>query len=143
MRKSGILIHITSLPSHCGVGTLAQTDKFIDFLVAAKQSYWQILPVTPTDFVNSPYASPSAFAGNVLLIDAESLSDEGLVSNQTLLDWNTARGNDYGYAFDRSQAILREAYKSFVKSNPPSDYMDFVQDNDYWLADYKNTSSDD
>lgn len=136
MRKSGILMHITSLPSHCGVGTLAQTDKFIDFLVAAKQSYWQILPVTPTDFVNSPYASPSAFAGNVLLIDAESLSDEGLVSNQTLLDWNTARGNDYGYAFDRSQAILREAYKSFVKSNPPADYLDFVQNNDYWLADY-------
>lgn len=136
MRKSGVLMHITSLPSHYGVGTLEQADKFIDFLVAAKQSYWQILPVTPTDFVNSPYASPSAFAGNTLLVDASSLERDGLVSHQTILRWTEARGNDYGYAIERSQAILKEAFQSFLKSNPPRDYFDFVENNAYWLQDY-------
>ena len=71
MKASGILLHITSLPSSYGVGTLSEVDRFIDFLHTAKQQYWQILPITPTDFVNSPYASPSAFAGNTLVIDAD------------------------------------------------------------------------
>lgn len=136
MRKSGVLMHITSLPSHYGVGTLEQADKFIDFLVAAKQSYWQILPVTPTDFVNSPYASPSAFAGNTLLVDASSLERDGLVSPQTILRWTEARDNDYGYAIERNRAILKEAFQNFLKSNPPRDYFDFTENNAYWLQDY-------
>ena len=98
MRSSGILLHITSLPSSMGVGTLAETDKFIKFLKAAKQEYWQILPITPTDFVNSPYASPSAFAGNTLLINVDELGKMGLVSEDTLADAKNCKGNDYGYA---------------------------------------------
>ena len=136
MRSSGILLHITSLPSHYGVGTLAETDKFIRFLKKSKQSYWQILPVTPTDFVNSPYASPSAFAGNTLLIDVEKLRDEGLVSAETVSDCKKARGNDYGYAIYNKDRILREAFKNFVRNNPPQDYVEFCEQNSFWLNDY-------
>ncbi|MCH5159633.1 MAG: 4-alpha-glucanotransferase [Clostridiales bacterium] len=136
MRSSGILLHITSLPSSLGVGTLAEADRFIDFLHAAKQQYWQILPITPTDFVNSPYASPSAFAGNTLVIDADELADEGLVSEDTLLSCKHARGNDYGYAIKNKEIILREAFAEFVRHNPPVDYDDFCDANRYWLDDY-------
>ena len=136
MRTSGILLHITSLPSQSGVGTLAEADRFIEFLSASKQGYWQILPITPTDFVNSPYASPSAFAGNTLLIDAEELSREGLLSEDTLLNSKRATGNDYGYAINNKEIILREAYANFIRNNPPKDYDDFCKDNAYWLDDY-------
>lgn len=136
MRTSGILLHITSLPSSNGVGTLADVDRFIEFLRESKQSYWQILPVTPTDFVNSPYASPSAFAGNTLLIDADELASDGLVSEETLLNSKHARGNDYGYAIANKEIILREAFANFIRYNPPADYDSFCTDNKYWLDDY-------
>ena len=136
MKSSGILLHITSLPSSFGVGTLAEVDRFIDFLHTAKQEYWQILPITPTDFVNSPYASPSAFAGNTLVIDADELAAEGLVSEDTLLSCKNARGNDYCYAIHNKEIILREAFANFVKNNPPADYEQFCDANAYWLNDY-------
>ncbi len=136
MRTSGILLHITSLPGASGVGTLAEADRFIQFLQRAKQRYWQILPITPTDFVNSPYASPSAFAGNTLVIDAEQLCSQGLIGTETLLASKHARGNDYGYAIQHKEAILREAFANFVKHNPPADYADFCERNSYWLGDY-------
>ena len=136
MRSSGILLHITSLPSNSGVGTLAEAERFLEFLRAAKQEYWQILPITPTDFVNSPYASPSAFAGNTLVIDAEQLAKEQLLSESTLADSKRAKGNDYGYAIARKDVILREAYSNFIKNNPPADYAEFCTSNAYWLDDY-------
>ncbi len=136
MRSSGILLHITSLPSSMGVGTLAEADKFIKFLKAAKQEYWQILPITPTDFVNSPYASPSAFAGNTLLINVDELGKQGLVSEQTLADSKHAKGNDYGYAIWRKDIILREAFDNFIKLDPSKDFVAFCSQNDYWLNDY-------
>ena len=136
MRSSGILLHITSLPSSMGVGTLAETDKFIKFLKAAKQEYWQILPITPTDFVNSPYASPSAFAGNTLLINVDELGKQGLVSEETLANAKTCKGNDYGYAIWHKDIILREAFNNFIKNDPPKDYFEFCNQNDYWLHDY-------
>lgn len=136
MRSSGILLHITSLPSSNGVGTLADVDRFIEFLRESKQSYWQILPITPTDFVNSPYASPSAFAGNTLVIDADELVKDGLVSEETLLAAKHARGNDYGYAIYHKEVILREAFANFIRYNPPADYDSFCHDNKYWLDDY-------
>ena len=136
MRSSGILLHITSLPSSMGVGTLAETDKFIKFLKAAKQEYWQILPITPTDFVNSPYASPSAFAGNTLLINVDELGKEGLVSEETLANAKTCKGNDYGYAIWHKDIILREAFNNFIKNDPKKDYFEFCNKNNYWLQDY-------
>ena len=136
MKSSGILLHITSLPTSSGVGTLADVDKFIEFLRESKQSYWQILPVTPTDYVNSPYASPSAFAGNTLFIDADELARDGLVSEETLLNSKHARGNDYGYAIYHKEIILREAFANFIRYNPPKDFDSFCHDNRYWLDDY-------
>lgn len=136
MRSGGILLHITSLPSTRGVGTLADADRFIDFLREANQEYWQILPVTPTDFVNSPYASPSAFAGNTLFIDDDELAASGLVSESTVMSGKTARGNDYGYAIYHKDVTLREAYDSFIKRDPDRDYADFCRLNAYWLDDY-------
>lgn len=136
MRSSGILLHITSLPSSMGVGTLAETDKFIKFLKASKQEYWQILPITPTDFVNSPYASPSAFAGNTLLINVDELGKAGLVSEETLADAKNCKGNDYGYAIWHKDIILREAFTNFIKNDPPKDYFTFCSQNSYWLDDY-------
>lgn len=136
MRSSGILLHITSLPGSSGVGTLSEADGFIRFLRESKQRYWQILPITPTDFVNSPYASPSAFAGNTLVIDADELCRQGLISAETLLDSKRARGNDYGYALYQKEKILREAYSEFVKNDSPADYTEFCDRNEFWLADY-------
>ena len=69
-RSSGILLHISSLPSPYGIGDLGQAAReFIDFLVTAKQSYWQLLPISPTGYGDSPYQSASAFAGNPYFID--------------------------------------------------------------------------
>ena len=136
MRASGVLLHITSLPSSEGVGTLGNVDRFIEFLVASGQKYWQILPVTPTDFVNSPYASPSAFAGNTLLIDLDDLAKSGLISDETLSDGKTCKGNDYAFAAKHKETALREAYHNFIKYNPPLDYADFCDSNAYWLDDY-------
>lgn len=136
MRTSGILLHITSLPGSRGVGTLAEADRFIQFLRAAKQTYWQILPITPTDFVNSPYASPSAFAGNTLVIDADELCREGLIDEDSLLQSKQARGNDYGYAIYHKERLLREAFANFIKNDPPAEYTQFCEDNAFWLEDY-------
>ena len=136
MRSSGILLHITSLPSLSGVGTLADVNRFIEFLRESKQRNWRVLPITPTDFVNSPYASPSAFAGNTLLIDADELAICGLVSENTVMASKSARGNDYGYAIYHKEIILREAFASFVKLDPTADYAEFCEANKYWLDDY-------
>lgn len=136
MRASGVLLHITSLPSKCGVGNLGNVDRFIDFLRHSKQTYWQILPITPTDFVNSPYASPSAFAGNTLVIDGNELVKQGLADEETVLAGSRAKGNDYGYAIYHKEKILREAYSNFIKNALPADYDEFCAENCYWLDDY-------
>ena len=81
MRESGVLMHITSLPGPCGVGTMGKhAFSFVDFLKKAGQSYWQILPLTPTGYGDSPYQSCSTYAGNYYLIDLPSLVKEGLLT---------------------------------------------------------------
>src|SRR5438874_8177196 len=83
-RRAGVLLHPTSLPSRFGIGDLGPAAfEFVDYLNRAKQSLWQVLPLGPTGFGDSPYASPSAFAGNPLLIAPHPLLDEGLL---TLVD---------------------------------------------------------
>ncbi len=91
MRTSGILMHITSLPSPYGVGTMgSEAYKFVDFLKKAGQSYWQILPLTPTGYGDSPYQSCSTFAGNHYLIDLDRLVEDGLLTQADLegIQWN-------------------------------------------------------
>ena len=115
---------------------MGEVDRFIEFLQESGQKYWQILPVTPTDFVNSPYASPSAFAGNTLLVDLDELAQEKLLSDKTLSTCKTCKGNDYAFAYGHNRQALREAYGNFIRYNPPADYEDFCTANAYWLEDY-------
>ncbi len=85
-RASGILLHPTSFPSHGGIGDLGPAAyEFIDFLAAARQSLWQVLPLNPAGIGNSPYSSTSAFAGNVLLISLDRLAERGLISRDSNL----------------------------------------------------------
>lgn len=82
-RSSGILLHPTSFPSRFGIGDLGlEAHQFIDFLAKSYQQYWQVLPLGPTGYGNSPYASYSAMAGNPLLISPERLRDEGLLADE-------------------------------------------------------------
>src|ERR1700683_2990907 len=79
-RASGLLLHITSLPSYGGIGDMGPAAyAFVDFLAAAKQLLWQVLPLSPTGYGNSPYAALSAFAGNPLLISLEALVEAGWI----------------------------------------------------------------
>ena len=88
-RGAGILLAITSLPSSYGIGTLGDAAyRFVDLLVDLKQSYWQVLPIGPTSFGDSPYQSLSAFAGNPYLIDLDDLATEGLLTKTEIRSYN-------------------------------------------------------
>src|SRR5215211_7074367 len=115
-RSSGILLHPTSLPSSFGIGDLGpEAYKFVDFLAEAGQSLWQVLPLGPTGYGDSPYASYSAFAGNTLLISPEELAREGLLRD---LDNERQFGPvDYGVAHQFKADLLRRAYENFNKTN--------------------------
>ena len=119
MRNSGVLLHITSLPSPYGVGTLGrEAYEFIDFLKAAKQSCWQILPLNPTGFGNSPYQSFSAFAGNPYMIDFDLLCGDGLLTEDEFrgIDWGgDPHSVDYGKLYLNRPAVLRAACSRFEK----------------------------
>lgn len=143
-RSSGLLLHITSLPSPHGLGDLGpEAYRFADFLAEAGQTYWQILPITPVDpgAGFSPYSSPSAFAGNVLLISLERLVDNGLLSKAdceaaTLPISNRA---DLLAAYDRKMPLLRQAAKTFrreANTTQQADYKLFCQQEAHWINDY-------
>ena len=102
-RSSGILLHITSLPSPYGIGSLGQSARdFIDFLQAAGQRYWQILPIAPTGFGDSPYQTASAFAGNHYLLDLDELIQEGLLTQEEVgTDWGSdPEETDFGLLYE-------------------------------------------
>jgi 4-alpha-glucanotransferase len=141
-RGSGILLHITSLPSPFGIGDLGPgAYKFIDFLVETKQCYWQILPLNPTSSVlgNSPYNSPSAFAGNPLLISPELLIDRGFISDSDLnpkYSFNDERV-DYENVSNYKEGILRIAFEKNKNGlSTDSRFQRFCNVNSYWLEDY-------
>ena len=102
MRKSGVLMHISSLPSPYGVGTMGKDAReFVDFLAEAGQSCWQLLPVCPTSYGDSPYQSYSTFAGNPYFIDLDLLEQEGFLekSEYRSIDWeNKPEQVNYGAA---------------------------------------------
>ena len=138
MRSSGILMHITSLPGPYGVGTMGkQAFAFVDFLKAAGQSYWQILPLTPTGYGDSPYQSCSTFAGNHYLIDLEELIREGLLKKQEVepIDWCWSHTKaDFGRLYNNRLKVLRLAYNRFRDTDEA--FAKFRADNDSWLPDF-------
>ena len=102
MRASGILMPIFSLPSPYGIGTLgAEAKKFIDFLEKAGQTYWQILPLNPTNFGDSPYQSFSSFAGNPYFIDLDLLREQGLLKKEEILNFDFG-ANPYKIDYEKN-----------------------------------------
>jgi len=139
MRSSGILLHISSLPSEYGIGTMGkEAKKFVDFLVKSNQTYWQVLPVGPTGFGDSPYQSFSAFAGNPYFIDIESLIKEKLLKKSECdeLFWGDSDNEvDYGILYNNKHYVLHLAYERF-KLNKPEEYIRFCENQFNWLDDY-------
>ena len=137
MRRSGILMHITSLPGAYGVGTMGKNAfAFVDFLREAGQSYWQILPLTPTGYGDSPYQSCSTFAGNHYLIDLDKLVEQGLLTGEDLsgIEWNWCEEKvDFGKQYNNRLNVLRKAYARF---NGGWEFDKFCSDNCSWLADF-------
>ena len=137
MRESGILMHITSLPGAYGIGTMGkQAYRFVDFLEAAGQSYWQILPLTPTGYGDSPYQSFSACAGNHYLIDLDTLVEEKLLKKEEIdaVSWGKDPLRvDFGTMYAQRGKMLATACGRF---DPDEDYRSFVEENKDWLEDY-------
>lgn len=138
MRCSGVLLPISSLPSKYGIGSFSkEAYDFVDFLVKAGQKYWQILPIVPTGYGDSPYASCSTFAGNPYFIDLDELVTEGLLDRKLLLktDFGDSNRIDYGKLFETRFQVLKKAY---LKSRCHLDekFQSFCRDNEFWLKDY-------
>ena len=137
MRESGILMHITSLAGPYGVGTMGkQAFAFVDFLEKAGQSCWQILPLTPTGYGDSPYQSCSTFAGNHYLIDLENLIEEGLLEKADLegIQWNWIETKaDFGLLYNNRLNVLRKAYARFQGCEA---FDRFCAENGSWLPDF-------
>ena len=141
-RASGILLHITSLPSPFGIGDMGPgAYRFADFLHRAKQSYWQVLPLNPTDQAcgNSPYSSISAHAGNTLLISPQILINEGLLIAADIADTAglPVERCDYTEVIPYKEQILDLAYERFKRTdNQRSAYEQFCGEQKEWLDDY-------
>lgn len=137
-RGSGVLMHISSLPSDYGIGVFDKNCyDFIDTLAEMKFSYWQVLPFNPVDASNSPYCSSSAFAGNLLFIDPKGLCKMGLCSNEDVAD-NIYSGSlytaDYEFATEKRMKLLKKAF-SHIDSALAQKIVDFTEQNK-WLSDF-------
>src|ERR1700712_2445218 len=140
-RLSGILLHVTSLPSYGGIGDFGPAAfAFVDFLAAAKQRMWQVLPLSPTGYGSSPYSALSAFAGNSMLISLEFLARDGWIAPERLDELPGTEGPaDFGIAFERKQPLIVEAAVNFLNDAPDDlrqRFQRFCQDNSSWLTDY-------
>lgn len=139
MRSSGILMPISALPSPYGVGTLGQSARdFVSFLVESGQTYWQILPISPTGFGDSPYQSFSSFAGNPYFIDLDDLAQEGLLLPEEFqaLTWGESPTQvDYGLIYRQRFPILRRAV-SRLSIKRPQELADFCRTQQEWLEPY-------
>ena len=140
-RASGLLLHIASLPSSGGIGDLGPAAyAFADFLAASRQRLWQVLPLGPTGYGNSPYAALSAFAGNPLLISLELLADQGWLEHDRLATLPGASGPiDYEAVTARKLPLLEEAARNFLarRAEPESArFSAYCRDNAAWLDDW-------
>jgi 4-alpha-glucanotransferase len=140
-RLSGILLHVTSLPSYGGVGDFGPAAyAFVDFLAAAKQRLWQVLPLSPTGYGSSPYSALSAFAGNPLLISIERLAEEGWIAHDRIHGLPGHEGPaNFGEAFRLKLPLIEEAAANFLdraSDEQRAHYQKFCHDNLSWLPDY-------
>ncbi len=138
-RAGGVLLSITSLPSKYGIGCFSKSAyDFVDWLKGAGQTYWQILPLGPTSYGDSPYQSFSTFAGNPYFISLEALVEEGVLTEAECeaADFGDKPGSvDYEKMYQARYPLLRKAYeRSKISEN--QDYQRFVADNGWWLGDY-------
>ena len=140
-RLSGVLLHVTSLPSYGGVGDFGPAARaFVDFLAAAKQRIWQVLPLSPTGYGSSPYSALSAFAGNPVLISLELLAEQGWIG------WDRIQGllgnsgsADFGAVWDQKLPLIEEAAANFLdraSDEQRNRFQKFCLDNISWLPDY-------
>lgn len=138
-RGSGILLHISSLPGPYGIGTFGkEAYSFVDFLKQAKQQYWQILPLCPTSFGDSPYQSPSAFALNPYFIDPELLEEIGLLQKEDYQELDFGENShivDYNKIYVNKEILLRSAFTRRAMI-PTAEFDVFLQKQNYWLEDY-------
>jgi 4-alpha-glucanotransferase len=141
-RASGILLHPTSLPSRWGIGDLgAAAYEFVNFLIAADQQLWQVMPLGPTGYGDSPYQSFSAFAGNPLLISIDILHQEGLLADEDLADAPHFPDSavDYGAVIPFKLRLLRRSFERFEAVASPEQrqqFNDFRVRHRAWLDDY-------
>lgn len=138
-RGAGVLMPVSSLPSDYGIGSLGeQAYRFADWLMSAGQKYWQVLPVGPTGFGDSPYQSFSAFAGNPYFIDLGVLAEEGLVKREEIekIKWFVKEDEvDYESIFNNRFAVLKKAFDN-SKHKETMEYKQFCWANRFWLEDY-------
>ncbi len=140
-RLSGVLLHVTSLPSYGGIGDFGPAAyTFVDFLAAAKQRLWQVLPLSPTGYGSSPYSALSAFAGNSMLISLERLVDQGWLAADRIEGLPGHHGPcDFGAAWEKKHPLIEEAAANFLARAVPEDRMRFqrfTQENISWLTDW-------
>lgn len=140
-RSSGILMHITSLPSPYGIGDLGHSAyEFVDFLEASGYSYWQLLPLNPTDseYGHSPYSSYSAFAGNPLLISPELLEEDCYITKKDLQrpEGISKRKVNFKAVQDFKLNMLATAFQRFGKISDAKEYQDFCNTHSFWLEDF-------
>lgn len=139
MRKSGILLHISSLPSPYGIGTMGKSAyDFVDFLKKSGQKCWQILPIGPTSYGDSPYQSFSVNAGNPYFIDLDLLCRDGLLQKSDYININwgdTPEKVDYELLYKNRLNVLKIAFNNF-KSREQSAFNEFLQKNEKWISNY-------
>jgi len=132
-------MHLSSLPSLYGIGTMGKTARdFADFLCEAGQKYWQLLPICPTGYGDSPYQSFSTNAGNPYFIDLDELKNDGLLdgSEYENIDWESTPDRvNYGALYQKRYPVLRTAVKNFLHK-PDAEYENFCFENAFWLDDY-------
>jgi 4-alpha-glucanotransferase len=140
-RASGILLHPTSLPGRYGIGDFGPgAFRFVDWLIEANQSLWQVCPLGPTGYGDSPYQCLSAFAGNPLLVSLERVRDQGLLLESELVSARANPGDvDFGRVIPVHAALLQRAWERFERSRPISilrEFDRFIEGNSAWLEDY-------
>jgi len=143
-RISGVLLHVTSLPSYGGVGDLGPAAyTFVDFLAAAKQRLWQVLPLSPTGYGSSPYSALSAFAGNPVLISLERLVEDGWIDRERIAGLPGHEGHvDFEEVYRTKLPLIEEAAGNFldriqgVDDDVRGRFQRFCDENAYWLTDY-------